>query len=317
MYKILLATVVFLFPVSAHAGIAVNKDIELTEPIVRLSHVFSGIPKDKDRDIAAAPQPCKTIVYSKDILNRLAKTYNLNIKDIAEDTTVSSPCTRVSNAALKSLIEDHVKSNNLINRSFSSIEVVPDKRAMNIEVPENNAEDFDLEDFSYDHVSKQFSGVFSADTRKGKWTRKVFGKIMLNKLVPVFAREAEAASTISEYDISWIEMQEEKIAGDIIIDKKQIIGKELRKMAREGDFIRIRDIVPARLVRKDEMVTLKVQTPSILITVQGKALDTGAKGDTVKVLNTQSNRTVEGTVVAAGIVEVVSGTNRMYNMARN
>lgn len=51
-------------------------------------------------------------------------------------------------------------------------------------------------------------------------------------------------------------------------------------------------------------MTMKIETPFILITAQGKAQQDGAEGETVRVINTQSNRMVEGVVVAPGVVEI-------------
>ena len=42
--------------------------------------------------------------------------------------------------------------------------------------------------------------------------------------------------------------------------------------------------------------------PGILLTVRGKALEAGAVGDVVSVLNIQSNRTVQATVIGPGRV---------------
>jgi flagella basal body P-ring formation protein FlgA len=49
---------------------------------------------------------------------------------------------------------------------------------------------------------------------------------------------------------------------------------------------------------------MRIETPNILITAQGKAQQDGAEGETVRVINTQSNRLVEGIVVAPGVVEI-------------
>jgi flagella basal body P-ring formation protein FlgA len=56
------------------------------------------------------------------------------------------------------------------------------------------------------------------------------------------------------------------------------------------------------LVARNETVTLIFEIPGILLTVRGKALDSGAEGDVISVLNEQSKRTVQGVVVGPGRV---------------
>ncbi len=46
--------------------------------------------------------------------------------------------------------------------------------------------------------------------------------------------------------------------------------------------------------------------PGIRLTVRGKALESGAVGDVVGVLNIQSNRTVQATVTGPGRVAIIA-----------
>src|SRR5215472_17177885 len=49
-------------------------------------------------------------------------------------------------------------------------------------------------------------------------------------------------------------------------------------------------------------VTLVYQAPGLVLTIRGKALESGAQGDAINVLNLQSKRTLQGTVSGAGEV---------------
>ena len=68
--------------------------------------------------------------------------------------------------------------------------------------------------------------------------------------------------------------------------------------------VRERDVIPPRLVVRGTLVTMKIETPFMTVTAQGRALQDGKLGDVVRVINTQSNRTIEGTVEAAGVVRM-------------
>ena len=61
-----------------------------------------------------------------------------------------------------------------------------------------------------------------------------------------------------------------------------------------------------RLVTRGSIVTMKIETPSLTVTAQGRALQDGKLGDTVRVTNTQSNRMIEGTVESDGTVKVAT-----------
>ena len=69
------------------------------------------------------------------------------------------------------------------------------------------------------------------------------------------------------------------------------------------------------LVQRNDTVTLIYQVPGILLTVRGKALEAGAEGTMVSVVNLQSKRTVHGTVTGPGHVTVAANATRIASAA--
>ena len=60
------------------------------------------------------------------------------------------------------------------------------------------------------------------------------------------------------------------------------------------------------VVQRNEPVTILYEVPGIVLTVRGKALEAGAVGDMINVLNVQSNRTVQATVIGPGRVSIAA-----------
>jgi flagella basal body P-ring formation protein FlgA len=61
------------------------------------------------------------------------------------------------------------------------------------------------------------------------------------------------------------------------------------------------------LVAKGSTVTMTLEKPRMSLSVRGRALQDGARGDVVRVMNTNSNRIVEAVVVEPGLVVVAAG----------
>jgi len=89
---------------------------------------------------------------------------------------------------------------------------------------------------------------------------------------------------------------------DVIAELGQAIGMAARASLQPGRPLRAADLMKPELVARNETVTLIFEIPGILLTVRGKALDSGAEGDVISVLNEQSKRTVQGVVVGPGRV---------------
>jgi flagellar basal body P-ring formation protein FlgA len=109
-------------------------------------------------------------------------------------------------------------------------------------------------------------------------------------------------------------------AGDVVIERRpksafhddlsepsgNPVGLAVRRQLRPGQALHVADLMKPEIVQRNEEVTLIYEVPGLTLTARGKAIDAGAEGDLVNVLNTQSKRTVQGTV--AGPARVIVRT---------
>jgi flagella basal body P-ring formation protein FlgA len=291
-------------PCIANSAVTIKPDVELNRYAVRLSDLFAGVPVEIDRDIAQAPAPCKPALYNEMVLNKLAQTYRLDwqAQPNADHVTVTSSCTRISNDMVRDAVIARIKADSSTkDRVF---DVAFDARNMEIDLPSNQAPDFKLENFTYDPTNKQFRADLTAQTPRGPYVHPITGHVMVKRSVPILAHRVEAGTTLAASDLDWVQIPEERVTSDVVTEPTQLIGRELRRDTAEGDLLRAHDVIPPRLVTRGSLVTLKIETPFISITSQGKSQQDGAEGEVVRVTNTQSNRIVEGVVTAPGVVEI-------------
>ncbi len=91
----------------------------------------------------------------------------------------------------------------------------------------------------------------------------------------------------------------------------QAIGFAARASLQPGQPLRSADLMKPELVQRNETVTLVYEVPGITLTVRGKAVEGGAEGDVIAVLNEQSKRTVQGVVAGPGRVVISTSTPRL------
>jgi flagella basal body P-ring formation protein FlgA len=80
---------------------------------------------------------------------------------------------------------------------------------------------------------------------------------------------------------------------------------------RAGQVIRQTDVAKPELVGRGETVTIMFQVPGIMVTILGKAVEPGALGDVISVINVQSKHTIQATVIGPGRVSVNVATARL------
>ncbi len=82
------------------------------------------------------------------------------------------------------------------------------------------------------------------------------------------------------------------------------VGQEARETIFAGRPIHPGDLRPAAVVERNDLVRLTYTAGLIAIITEGRALDRGAPGDRVRVMNLSSRSTISGVVGPDGVVEV-------------
>lgn len=82
------------------------------------------------------------------------------------------------------------------------------------------------------------------------------------------------------------------------------VGQEARVAIYAGRAVRAADLGPGTIVERNQMVVLSYQTGALAIVTEGRALDRGAEGDVIAVMNMASRTTIFGLIGPDGVVRV-------------
>ena len=123
--------------------------------------------------------------------------------------------------------------------------------------------------------------------------------------VATLTRSLRQGETIKGSDVT-IDRRPKNEAGLDGMSPEQAIGMATRVAMRAGQAVRGNDLMKPLVVQRNEPVSILYEIPGIVLTVRGKAVEAGAVGDMINVLNVQSNRTVQATVTGPGRVSLTS-----------
>ena len=87
-------------------------------------------------------------------------------------------------------------------------------------------------------------------------------------------------------------------------DPDQVVGMEARVAIYAGRPIRAGDLGPPAIVERNAPVILRYNVNGLSIAAEGRALDRGAVGDRLKVMNMSSRTIVIGRIAEDGSVDV-------------
>jgi flagella basal body P-ring formation protein FlgA len=134
------------------------------------------------------------------------------------------------------------------------------------------------------------------------------GSIVETVEVAVTTHTLAAGAIVKEADLAIERRPKAKVGSDALGSTHDAIGFAVRSGLRAGMPLRRADLMKPQMVHRDDNVTLVYEVPGILLTTRGKALESGAEGDVVNVLNVQSKRTVQGTVTGPNRISILVST---------
>lgn len=116
----------------------------------------------------------------------------------------------------------------------------------------------------------------------------------------VATRTIRAQSVIGSEDIAMVAAE---IPGALTA-LELAVGMEARVTLYAGRPVHEADLGAPALVKRNQMVTLIFQTEGLTIHTDGRALERGAAGDFIHVMNLSSHLTIQGLVAPDGSVSV-------------
>ncbi|HML13576.1 MAG TPA: flagellar basal body P-ring formation chaperone FlgA [Xanthobacteraceae bacterium] len=163
----------------------------------------------------------------------------------------------------------------------------------------------------YNTRSGRFDVTFElADEEARRTTQRYSGYAVETLPVAVTLRALARGEVVNSGDVA-VERRPKADFRDGAAASADPGGLAVRHPVRAGQPLRVSDLMRPEIVHRNEPVTLIYEAPGLVLTMRGRALDPGAQGDIINVANSQSNRTVQGTVAGPARVVVRSGAPRL------
>jgi len=164
---------------------------------------------------------------------------------------------------------------------------------------------------AYDPRTRRFDVAFDLPTSTGRRAAmRVTGTLVETVEAAVPVRAIAAGDLLKASDVV-VERRPKTEAAAV----EDVVGHAAKRALKVGEVIRAADVTKPELVGRNETVLISFEAPGMVLSIRGKALEPGALGDVVSVLNVQSKRTIHATVSGPGRVTVTSAAPRLASNA--
>jgi flagella basal body P-ring formation protein FlgA len=293
-------------PTGAAAGggpVAVRTEVTVKDALVRLGDLFRNTGDKAHIAIAYAPSPGQSAVIDAAWLVETARRNGLDWRPTSQSlhVVVHRASAEVPAAAVIKVVESQLRAAGVQGKL--KIELAEPLKS--IHLPADSKGEFAIHNLRYNARSGHFEGVVAATAGSGTHTVPISGRVSELIELPVLARSIARGEIVRARDIEMRTFpRSAATTNDVITKRKAVIGQAARRAMRKDLPLRASSFEPPILVKRGSIATMEIETAYMRVTARGRALDTGAKGDTVRLRNVSSKKLVEGTVVGAGRVVV-------------
>jgi flagella basal body P-ring formation protein FlgA len=133
------------------------------------------------------------------------------------------------------------------------------------------------------------------------------GQIVEMVELPVAVRRMMPGDVIGKADIQVSRLRASAVRGEVARSPAQAIGMQMRHPVGPGAPLLMADLGRPLMVQKGDPVQMELQTAGLQLSAQGIAIDSGAMGERVRVLNSSSRAVLDAEVEGSGRVRI-SGT---------
>ena len=123
--------------------------------------------------------------------------------------------------------------------------------------------------------------------------------------VLTYARSLAAGEVVQPADLTYAKVPAFQAPQDAPRDAADIIGKAARRPLRSGTAVAALDVTAAQVIKREDMIDLAFHAEGMTLTLQGKALNGAAIGETLNVMNLTSKKVIQA--VAVGPDQAVVG----------
>ncbi|NIT68635.1 MAG: flagellar basal body P-ring formation protein FlgA [Gemmatimonadetes bacterium] len=272
-------------------------------PVLYLGDLFEGLGARGATPIARTPAPGKRTHVDARWLRAVAQAYGVPWRPGShldgasiERASVVIEAKQIEAAALDALKRRGLKGN---------VSLILDNPGRRLYLPSDTAPTLLVTGVAHDPETGRFTAHLVAPAQGTSLARAtVTGRAVEMVDVPVLRRRVEPGEVVRERDVEWLTRRTDRLARNAVLEASTLFGKSPRRPIRAGEVVLASELREPILVRKGSLVTIRLRTARMILTAQGRAMEPGAKGDVIRVVNTKSNTVISATVTESGAVEV-------------
>ncbi|MEZ0226482.1 MAG: flagellar basal body P-ring formation chaperone FlgA [Alphaproteobacteria bacterium] len=291
---------------AADSRLEPKADVTIVGDSVTVGDIFVGVTHDAGYVLAPAPGYGQSLTLSATDLKRVSDAFNLGWAPVSgfEQSMVHRSSHEIDRYAVEAAVKKSLAD--AVNDQKFDVEL--SDRNMSVHLPESLPATAEAQSLRYDLAKGEFRAVLVAPAGAvhPAVKQEITGRIYPVTSVPVLKNPMRQGDVISAADIDYIDIRSNNVSASTIVDADRLVGMSPRRAVAGLKPVAMSEIAMPVLVKKGDTVIMELKHNGIFLTTQGKAVDSGAEGETVHIENMSSHHVVQAVVTGTKSVSVTA-----------
>ncbi len=296
----------------AHAGeLTLRSNISIVGDVVTLGDLFEHAGEVAKKAVFRSPRLGQKGILNSRRIALVARENGLNWLNpkYVQKIVIRREANTISLEEISTRISEELKNNYPLRVSNSQLEISLSNKALPFIMRADAEAVFDVEKIRYDRRTGRFSAVISGPSGSANEKRVTYtGRATEIIEIPVLVQPLVRGQTFKARFLETRKFPARRVNGRVITQAADLIGMAARRSLRPNSPIRLNDVEKPRIVKKNTLVSVIYKVGTLTITFSGRALEDGAMGETISVLNSRSRRTIQ--TIITGLNSVTAQTNK-------
>lgn len=282
-------------------NVVLNPNPVVDDKVIRLGDLFENVGRNAHAVVAPAPALGRKAIYDAKWLTNIARSHNLSWQPMGayDHAVVERASQTIFFSDIKSALLEAIAG----KKEGKSFEIELDNRNLKFYVPVTTDVRLVISNLVIDDRMGRFTANIA--TSGGK-SERATGRIYEVTKIPVLRHQVKPGETIAKGDVDWLRVRSRDFQDNTLTRSDQIVGMTPRRWFRPGVAIRDGDLKRPVMIKKNASVVILLKVPNMTISMKGRAEEDGSLGDTVRIMNTKSQRIIDAVILSPNTVRVVA-----------